>query len=184
MSGKWEVIQKYLCEELSLTSTWYLINPQPKKAHGLLSISVTLLWTLALTNILLEFLEGCKGMFYNFHARILQIQHNSAPQLLTEHWKKSKEGFVSTYVCFQSLIKCLSMFMSFCPFNIEKLHVGTATLDFLQGKDGDMRLSLKRVLTTLNMGGMSVRLARPLSLLLSQFFQCVAMGRMLQLTFI
>jgi len=52
------------------------------------------------------------------------------------------------------------MFMSFCPFNIEKLHVGTATLDFLQGKDGDMRLPLKGVLATLNMGGMSVWLLR------------------------
>ena len=119
-----------------------------------------------------------------FFTRILQIQHKSAPQLLTDHGKKSKEEFVSTYVCFQTLIKYLSMFMSFCPFNTKKLRVGTATLNFLQGKDGEMRLSLKRVLTTLNMGGMSVRLARPLSLLLSQFFQCVATGRMVQLTFL
>ena len=57
MSGNWKVIGKYLCEELSLTSTWYLINPQPKKSHGLPSISVILTWSLALTNILLEFLE-------------------------------------------------------------------------------------------------------------------------------
>jgi hypothetical protein len=56
--------------------------------------------------------------------------------------------------------------------------VGTATLYFLQGKDGDMRLPLKGVLATLNMGGMSVRLLRPLTLLLSQLFHCVAMGRM------
>jgi hypothetical protein len=57
-------------------------------------------------------------------------------------------------------------------------------LAFLQGKDGDMRLPLKGVLATLNMGGMSVRLLRPLTLLLSQFFHCVAMERMVHLTFI
>jgi hypothetical protein len=71
------------------------------------------------------------------------------------------------------------MFMSFRPFNTEKVHVGTATLDF-----GGIRLSLKRMLAALNMGGVSVRLVRPLSLVLSQFFQHVAMGKMLELTFI
>ena len=55
--------------------------------------------------------------------------------------------------------KYLSMFMAFC-FNTEKLRVGTATLDFLQGKDGDMRLPLKRVLAALNVREMSVWLLR------------------------